>query len=100
RFALRSFSRDAVPGSMTRRTSVASWLTLVPTSLAPIRITMLLGSRGLAWPLTAAGLGGLCAPTWVLFFVRRLAMVVGVGGKSTLECALGLLLPMMMQSEL
>jgi hypothetical protein len=61
---------------MTRRTSVANWLMLLPTSPAPIRMTMLFGSRELAWPLMAVGVTGLVAPRWVLFFERLLAMVM------------------------
>ena len=39
---------------------------------------MLFGSRELACPLTAAGVAGLFAPTWVLFFERLFAIVVDV----------------------
>jgi hypothetical protein len=49
---------------------------LVPTSPAPMRITMLFGSLEFAWPLIAVGVTGFVAPAWVLFFERLLAMVM------------------------
>lgn len=56
------------------RTSLTSWVTLGPTSPAPIRMTILLGSR-VAEELAVTLLAGpLRAPTCVRFFVRRLAM--------------------------
>jgi hypothetical protein len=69
---------------MTLRTSAASWLTLVPTSPAPMRMTMLLGSRAEAWP--AESTCGLLAPTCVLFFVRLRAILgnVRIGGLNQL----------------
>jgi hypothetical protein len=64
----------AVPGSIIARTSFTNWLTLGPTSPAPIRITMLFGDRSIellvAFPLE----GPFLAPTWVRFFVRRRAI--------------------------
>ena len=70
-----TFNLLAVPGSIIARTSLTSWLTLGPTSPAPMRSTMLLGLR-----LTAAVFGGgACgpfrAPTCVRFLVRLRAMV-------------------------
>lgn len=59
---------------MTLLTSVASWLMLDPTSPAPMRITMLFGSRADAWPWMAVS--GLAAPTWVRFFCLRRAMAI------------------------
>jgi len=49
-------------------------------------MTMLFGSFVLAWPLTAAGVAGLFAPTWVFLFERLLAMAMsdeegGDGGR-------------------
>jgi hypothetical protein len=61
---------------MTLRTSAASWLMLEPTSPAPIRMTMLLGSRADAWP--GASTSGLLAPRWVLFLVRLRAMFLSM----------------------
>lgn len=43
RFFLPTFRRLAVSGSIIIRTSFTSWLTLGPTSEAPVRITMLFG---------------------------------------------------------
>jgi hypothetical protein len=44
---MHTFNRTAVSGSMTCRTSCTSWLTLLPTSCAPMRMTMLFG-----WPFS------------------------------------------------
>ena len=70
----RTFSLLAVPGSIMFRTSFTSWLTLDPTSPAPMRMTMLLGALladVLALTLPA---DPLLAPTCVRFLVRLRAI--------------------------
>jgi len=57
------------------RTSFTSWLTLGPTSPAPIRMTMLLGEFEALFARTALPGGPLVAPIWVRFFVRLRAIV-------------------------
>lgn len=61
---ISTFSRAAVSGSMTWRTSCTSWLTAPPTSWAPMRMTMLLGAPSffLASCLSAAD----CFLRWLL----------------------------------
>lgn len=66
---LLSFNRVAVPGSIIDRTSFTSWLTLGPTSPAPIRMTMLLGALAALDTGTDFPVGPLFAPIWVRFFV-------------------------------
>jgi hypothetical protein len=52
-----TFNRTAVSGSIIRRTSLTSWLTLPPTRDPPIRITIDLGVLLIeeALPLPLAG---------------------------------------------
>ena len=56
------------------RTSLTSWVTLGPTSPAPIRMTILLGSRVAEELAVTPFAGPLRALTCVRFFVRRRAM--------------------------
>ena len=70
-----TFNLLAVPGSIMCLTSLTSWLTLGPTSPAPIRITMLFGDL-LADVLAGTALvGPLRAPTCVCLFTRLRAIV-------------------------
>jgi hypothetical protein len=67
---LHAFRRLAVSGSIIARKSFASWLTLGPTSPAPIRMTMLLGARFVAPGPLEVLLTGTC----VRFLLLRFAM--------------------------
>ena len=82
-----TFNLLAVPGSIIPRTSFTNWLTLGPTSPAPILITMLFGSRlesevDAATPLE----GPFRAPMCVRFFVRRLAILNNPDLKNGTSC--------------
>lgn len=71
---LLTFNRLAVSGSIMARTSFTSWPTLEPTSPAPMRMTMLLGSR-LVVPALPGPVAESLTLTCVLFFVRGFAIL-------------------------
>ena len=74
RLSFLTFSRLAVSGSIMARTSFTSWPTLEPTSPAPMRMTMLLGSR-LVVPALPGPVAESLTRTCVLFFVRGFAIL-------------------------
>ncbi len=75
-YTVPTLSLLAVPGSIMLLTSLTSWLTLGPTSPAPIRMTMLFGVLFKEALLVGPFVAPLRAPTCVRFFVRRLAIVL------------------------